>query len=155
MWETHEDKWDPALVSSSFLKICLFSEVQLLSRTSGEWKQASWMDRPPLFLNMFEIKDTSVEVSSSWDRRHMETKSQHWSPYPTWQPVCLFNFFLVSLCLASYSVPYIFFLSWYINSVWLFLLNRPHSKTTCMNIFILTLLHTSDFRELVASTNFL
>ncbi len=127
--------------------------MQLLSRTSREWKQASWMDRPLLFLNMFEIKDNSTEVSSSWDQQHMETKSQHWSPYPTWQPVCLFNFFLVSLCLASYSVPHIFFLSVFQFSVLLFSLSRPHSKTTCMNRFVLTL-RARDFRKLVASNNF-
>lgn len=69
----HEDKWGPALVPSSFLKCCLFSEVQLLSRTSGEWKQAWRTDRPLLFVSMFEIKDNSTEgFFPSWDQQHMD-----------------------------------------------------------------------------------
>lgn len=101
----HEDKWGPALVPSSFLKCCLFSEVQLLSRTSGEWKQAWRTDRPLLFVSMFEIKDNSTEgFFPSWDQQHMDP--------PPIQPDSLVfpsNFFLLSLCLASPSVPYIFF----------------------------------------------
>lgn len=71
-------------------EVLLFSEMQLLSRSSGEWKQASWTDRPPLFLNLFEIKDNCfslIPLGTSSKRKHNSNLSS-----------C--NFFLGSLCPA-------------------------------------------------------
>lgn len=97
MWKRHEDKCGPLLNLSVFLKFCILSEVQLLSRMSGEWKQALWIDRPLLFQNMFEIKDNSIEgfffftpgTKSTWKQ-----KSQRWFP-KEWQSVKILSSYLL------------------------------------------------------------
>lgn len=96
--------------------VSLFSEVQLLSRTSREWKQASQTHRPPLFLNMFEIKDNSTEgwvffffisppgTSSTWKQSHST------DPQPNCLSVCFISFWCLFVWLLTQFLTSFLFL---------------------------------------------